>query len=193
MARRKIEDQRDTEQAMAIAGVTTTAGAMRAGVPFTSQPELGEGYGRISVHVFDLPDPETEYRELVDQLGHTTALDGPVERLDNAEDNARRAHRLYVCARVDAERFNLDAELVEAAMRGQAIERLQHEKTIGQRSKAITEADVTAMSAAMFPDEWRDLADRRIKSRKMLEHLEAFASLWTSRCHSLSRLIEARR
>jgi hypothetical protein len=162
--------------------------------PFGAMPGHGPGFARITETIFDLPDPAAEYADLEAalQLG-TKSLDSITDALDRAEDNARRAHRLYVCARVDAERFNLDADVIEAAMRTQAVAELQREKDSGLRTKQITDGDTTAKVAVMYPDEHRDLSERRIKSRKMVEHLEAFASLWRSRCYSLAKMLESKR
>lgn len=161
---------------------------------FGAMPMAGDGFAQITERVFDMPDPDAEYAELEGalQLGTQTA-DSIVSALDRAEDHARRAHRLYVCARVDSERFNLDADVIESAMRTQAVSELQREKDSGVRTKQITDGDTTAKIAAMFPDEHRDLAERRVKSRKMVDHLEAFAQLWRSRCYSLSKMLESRR
>ena len=161
---------------------------------FGAMPSAGDGFAQITERIFDMPDPDAEYAELEGalQLGTQTA-DSIVSALDRAEDHARRAHRLYVCARVDSERFNLDADVIESAMRTQAVSELQREKDSGVRTKQITDGDTTAKIAAMFPDEHRDLAERRVKSRKMVDHLEAFAQLWRSRCYSLSKMLESRR
>jgi len=174
-------------------GIERSAGSIRGDAP-GGMPTHGKGYADIVERVFDLPDPEAEYDTLEKALKlGTQAFDSISSALDSAEDNARRAHRLYVNARVDAERFNIDAEVIEAAMRTNAIAELQREKDAGHRSKAITDSDTSAKVAAMFPDEFRDLAERKVKSRKMVEHLEAFAGLWRSRCYSLSKMLESKR
>lgn len=164
--------------------------AARAMSDFVRSPGL---YGAVVERIFDLPDPASEYEALEKHL--TAGLgehDSAARALDSAEDRARRAHRLYVNAKLDFERFQADAEVVTAALRQRAMEVLQRQKDAGQRSKAITDADVVAQCAAMFPDEWRDLADRRARAKLALEHLERFSDLWMSRCRSLSALVTRR-
>jgi hypothetical protein len=157
-------------------------------------PAMGNGFERIKDTVFNMPDPDSEYADLEAALVMgNQQFDNVSTALDKAEDNARRAHRLYICARVEAEKFNIDADIVEGAMRAQAVSELQREKDAGIRTKQITDADTTAKLAALFPDEWRDLQERRIESRKMVEHLERFADLWRSRCYSLAKMLESRR
>lgn len=176
-------------------GLVTSAQAVRGDAnPFGALPAPGPGYDRITERVFDLPDPDAEYDDLEQALVlGTRTYESVSDALDRAEDNARRAHRLYVNARVDAERFNIDADVIESAMRTQAVAELQREKDAGIRTKTITESDTASKVAAMFPDEYRDLAERKVKSRKMVEHLEVFAKLWGSRCYSLSKMLESKR
>jgi hypothetical protein len=177
------------------AGLVTSAQAVRGDAnPFGALPGPGPGYDRITERVFNLPDPDAEYEDLEQALVlGTRTYESVSEALDRAEDNARRAHRLYVNARVDAERFNIDADVIESAMRTQAVGELQREKDAGVRTKTITETDTASKVAAMFPDEYRDLAERKVKSRKMVEHMEVFAKLWSSRCSSLSKMLESKR
>lgn len=183
-------DQNARESALEVSAQAARGDA----TPFGALPTSGAGYDRIIERVFDMPDPDGEYDELERALVlGTRTYESVSDALDHAEDNARRAHRLYVNARVDAERFNIDADVIESAMRTQAVGELQREKDAGVRTKAITEADTTSKVAALFPDEYRDLAERKVKSRKMIEHLEVFAKLWGSRCYSLSKMLESKR
>lgn len=183
---------READKAVREAGIETSAQAAR-GEPksFGELPELVSGYGRIVTRVFDLPDPEAEYQELETSLREMHS--GATTALEVAEDNARRAHRLYVNARAAAEKFNIEAGVIEASMRSDALASLTRDKQGGHHNKAITEADVAGRMAVLFPDEALDLADRKIKARKMVEHLEVFAQLWRSRCYSLSTIVSARR
>lgn len=182
------------DRELAAQGVLASASQARGEKPAYDLPAAGPGYDRIVERVFNLPDPEAEYEALEKalQLG-TQAYESIAAALDGAEDHARRAHRLYVCARADSERFNLDAEVIEAAMRSEAVGELQREKDAGVRTKTITEADTAGKVAALFPDEHRDLSERRLKVRKTVEHLESFAGLWRSRCFSLAKMLESKR
>jgi hypothetical protein len=175
------------------AGIVSPADAARMHA-MQSLPTLEDGYLAVQERIFTLPDPNAEYDELerAMKLG-TREFDSVSRALDDAEDNARRAHKLYVNARLEYERFSIDADIIEAGMAAQARTELEREKETGQRSKQITQEDVKHKCLAMFPDEWRDLAERRVKGRKMLEHLERFAELWKTRCFSLAKQLEARR
>lgn len=200
-ARARREDARDVDQAMRIGGIEKSASEMRGGatqlrktVPDAERVSASDGFERITTRVFDLPNPEAEFDELERALKlGVQAYDAIAIAVDSAEDNARRAHKLYVCARADAERFNIDATIVEAAMRTEALAELQRERDSGTRTKQITDSDIASKIAAMFPDEHRDLAEKRIKNRKMIEHLEAFAGLWRSRCYTLAKILESKR
>jgi len=174
------------------AGIVSPADAARTHAQ--SLPTLEDGYLAVQERIFTLPDPNAEYDELerAMKLG-TREFDSVSRALDDAEDNARRAHKLYVNARLEYERFSIDADIIEAGMAAQARTELEREKETGQRSKQITQEDVKHKCLVMFPDEWRDLAERRVKGRKMLEHLERFAELWKTRCFSLAKQLEARR
>jgi len=157
-------------------------------------PRQAPGFERITERVFDLPDPEAEYALLEKALSlGTQEFDSIAKALDSAEDNARRAHRLYVGAKLDYERFLADAEVIEGAIWSEAVAELQREKEAGTRTKQITDADSRAKCAALFPDEWRDLAEKKVQAKLSVEHMERFADLWVSRCRSLGGLLAAKR
>lgn len=185
MGRRVIKEE---------AEIVQPASAVRGDEINTSGPRLTPGYERIQERVFDLPDPESEYAELQAglQVGNQQ-FDSIYGALDRAEDNARRAHRLYICARVDAERFALDADVTEGSLWAAASADLQRDKDNGARTKQITDADVRARIATMFPEQWSELQQRRIKARKTIEHLERFADLAKTRCFSLANMLATKR
>lgn len=150
---------------------------------------LDPGYERIVEHVFAI-DPWGSYEPL--ELG--LKLPGPahaanhamlVDALDQCEDNAREAHRLFVSAKTVVDRFEFDSKVLSVDMRDQAVATLQAEKEGGQRSKQITDADVEFRIAALFPDEWRRLEERRAKARRMVAHMERLAELWRERSRDL--------
>lgn len=156
-------------------------------------PELDMTFSRIRESVFTLHDPEGEYKHLEESISLREALT-PVAlmtALNAAEDNARRAHKLYVVARADYERFERECEPVIESMRDAANRELQDEKDKKLRSKAITDADVRGRAAIMYPDEWAAIDARRIKANGMLEHLKAMAELWKNRCYSLNGMLNA--
>jgi hypothetical protein len=162
-----------------------------------NRARLAEGFQQIVETIFvALPDVKREYDRLVAQLrvGERRSDNATLrEALDDAEDNARRAHALYLTARTEQERFELDAEPAGAAMWEKATRVLQQEKDQGLRSKQITDADVRAMAATLFPDEWRSHNLRLAEVKKMVEGCQHLAELWKRRCSSLETLLQTLR
>ena len=156
-------------------------------------PKLSASFAAITETVFELADPMTEYEVLEKALKLDDALAPAVLQaaLNDAEDNARRAHRLYVIARADYERFESESRPVIEGMRDAANRELQAEKDNKQRSKAITEDDVIGRASVLFPDEWRSVHNRHVKAEGMLDHLKVLANLWAQRCYSLSTMLNA--
>lgn len=174
-----------------VADLVEEAEALRAPLPTVAAPELGAGYSRIVETVFDLPNPEEVYGKLeADLMLGFREHDSVRAALDRAETNASTAHRLYVNAKVAHERFALDADLVEAGLWDAATHELQAEKDAGNRSKAITDSDVKHRCAALFPDEWREIQDRKARAKGMLDHMLRLADLWQQRSASLRKLAD---
>lgn len=156
-------------------------------------PMLTAPWMKIQERVFNVPDPEAEYAELEEALRLTDALTpGNLQAaLNSAEDNARRAHRLYIVARVEFERFELECGPVMEAMRDAAAKDLQGEKDRKERSKQITESDIKGRASILFPDEWGLVNSRRVKAEGMMDNLKVFANVWMQRCFSLSSMLNA--
>jgi hypothetical protein len=156
-------------------------------------PNVSESFSRIVERVFDIGDPDALFTTLMERMSLRDALTpGALQAsLNIAEDNARLAHQLYVNAKVESERFEIDSDIVLGAMRAGATAELQREKDAGQRSKAITDADVREKAATLYPDQWRETNERRAKTSGMLEHLKRLADLWQTRCYSLSTMLNA--
>lgn len=160
-------------------------------------PSMGAGFERITSRVFRV-DVLAEYEALEQGLkfstpAHRADYSELVDALDEATDNARRAHLLVVNGKVVLEAFELDTKIVLSDMRAQATAALQREKDSGQRSKQITDADVEAWMAHKFPDQWRDTESRRAKAKRMVDHLERLADLWKDRRQSLDTLVRGAR
>lgn len=162
-----------------------------------SGPTMGAGYERIAKKLYSI-DEVGEYEHLEKAL----TLDGPAHRadyatlvdaLDQAEDNARRAHALYVNAAIAYDAFEIDARVVEGALREKVLGELQKEKAEGARSKAIVEKDIALESARAYPDEVRDLHARRAKAKRMVEHFERLADLWKARARALEVMVSTMR
>ena len=156
---------------------------------------LSPGFDRIVEKVF-VKDPDAAYARLERDLriGDERATYGAlVKALDEAETNARLAHRLYVSARVERERWELDNEVFFAGMRVEAMREIQREKDMKMRSKQITDADVASMCASMYPDQYRAQEVQRRKVKVMEESLANLSEVWLIRCKSLQTLLSRQR
>lgn len=198
--RRKPADEKKGEakkepDALAQRAAAAFTGARKAAsvIDVDNLPVMNAPWMRIQETTFELEDPEAEHEELLEALRLTSALTpGNLEAaLNDAEDNARRAHKLYIVARVDYERFDLEMTPVVEAMRDAANRELQAEKDAKQRSKAITDADIKGRASILFPDEWALVQKRRTEAEAMMDTLKHFADLWKQRCYSLSTMLNA--
>lgn len=181
-----------------------------------SDLSMGAGYDRIVDHLYDLAEPDAEYREIREALsfGARRAASGLaygdlVDALDHAEDIAYRATLLLVNAKVAHDAYELDAKTIVAALRAGVIadlevERARHkaaaeaakkaktDEPVG-RSKQITEADIDAALAEKYPREWRDLEMRRGKARRMIAALESLEARTIERARDLRQMVARQR
>lgn len=155
-------------------------------------PEIPQRWQKAVERVFSDIEPEKDYERLEQALSLKDALSpGAIKVARNeAEANANEAHRLYVVAALEFERFTIDADVVQGALRMTATAELQEEKDAGKRSKAITDADVREKAALLFPEEWKNICERRKKVELALEQFKRLADLWKSRCFGLGDMIE---
>lgn len=157
---------------------------------------MGPGYERIIERTFKI-DEWQEHLDLEEALtiGNVTRAEYGLlaDALDNAEDNARRAHRLYCNAVVALEGFEADASAIEGGLWDQASAELQNEHAEGTRKKAPTKDDIKARMATLFSDEVRNLAMKRAKAKTTVDHLSRIADLWRNRCHTLRTFVEKAR
>jgi hypothetical protein len=160
-----------------------------------NSPRMSDDYERISRSIFDV-DAFHDYERLEGALviGEDRADYATLNAaLDRAEDNARVAHKLFIASKLERERLERRCEVIEAGMRETATDALQEQKAKGTRTKQITDADVRAACASMFPDEWQDIQDRMSVAKKTESHLEALADIWKSRCRSLQVMLQSLR
>jgi len=145
---------------------------------------------RIVTTIFDC-DIDRVYERLKRELkvGEGRADRGTLQKnIDEAEDNAREAHRLYVTAKLMKERYEAQHDPIIGAMWKSAQEVLEKEKKDGLRTKQITDADVRYKAAEMYPDEWQEQQARLRKYDQTVKHLEHLVQLWISRCQSTRKL-----
>jgi len=157
--------------------------------------ELSPPFARIVEKVF-VENPEAIYDHLEKQLriGEKRTDHGTLMKaLDEAEDNARWAHRLWITGKIEVERWELDNASVWGAMREEANGALQREKDSKSRSKAITDADVEGMAAIMYPEQYAAQQIKRRRNSQMTKSLENLSQMWESRCRSLNTMLSRQR
>ena len=158
-------------------------------------PMVSGDFARIVDRVYRV-DALKDYDRLEKaiRLGAARADRGSVmAAVDDAEDNARLAHGLFLNARVERVAWEAEAEVVMSSIRSEANRALQAEKTEGARNKAITDADVRSKMASLHPDEFRAYEERSAKLRGTEDHLARLADLWQSRCASTRVLADKSR
>lgn len=137
---------------------------------------------------------DTEYLHLTEQLkiGSPGYSDrGTIQAaIDNAEDNARRAHQIYVKAKLIKEEYEYETKPIIASMLQQANEVLEDDKKTGIRTKQITDSDLQHKASAMFPDQWISQNKKLRAYDQTIKHLEQLSIIWNSRCVSLRNLIQ---
>jgi hypothetical protein len=141
---------------------------------------LREDLGRVveTVWVDDIHD-EWHKLEAELRLGDKRTEHAYAQRaLERCAHNAYRAHRLYITAKRARDAWEAENEPVFAAMWTAATHALQAEKDQGVRSKQITDADVRARCATLFPDQWLAQEDRRRAIELTVKSLERLADIW---------------
>ncbi len=159
---------------------------------FPASPEMKRGFETVVTNVFDDGlDVEDEHKLIEGSLVVNEALTpGALQRAANiAEDMARRSFRLFVIAKVEYEAYIRDTESIVGAIREAATARLEKEKAAKIRTKQITESDVVATAAQIYPDEWNEINNRRERARGMLAYIENLSALAKSRCYTVSHML----
>lgn len=163
------------------------ASAMRKG----KEHELREDMERIVEAVF-VNDLHATWQKLQAALtvGEKRSDHGTLQAaLDEAESNAQLAHRLYVTAKIERERWESENDVIFGAMWSEAAKDLHKEKESGARSKQITDADVKARVAVMHPDEYAHQESKRAKVKATVDTMANLSEVWMSRCRSLQAML----
>lgn len=138
-----------------------------------------------TVFVVDLHDSWMKLRAAL-TVGEKRSEHGVLNKaLDEAEEHSHLAHRVYITAKIERERWERENDTVWGAMWSEATKSLQKEKDEGLRAKQVTDADIKARVATLFPDEYVDIEVRRAKIKATVDSLEDLAECWKSRCRSL--------
>lgn len=156
-------------------------------------PDLKAGFNEIAKKLFDSPlDIQQEFDIIEASLSIKGALTPAVlmTAANHTEDMARRAYRLYICAKVEYEAYMRETEVSVAAIRDAATARLEREKASRIRTKQITEGDVAAYCASEYPDEWEEVSRRRDRAKYMLSYLEQLSALAKTRCFTVAKMLK---
>ena len=137
------------------------------------------------VYLEDLVYAYDELEAGMKECDELTERGATKKALGMAETNYRKAHKLYLTARFEHKKWNLENLIVFGAMRRDATEALQQEKKQGERSKAITEADVHAKCAELFQDEYVAQEMKRENVQAIEDDIENLAKSWEMRCQTL--------
>lgn len=108
--------------------------------------------------------------------------------LDEAEENARLAHQVFVNFKIELKSFEIETEINRSAMYDEANSILQAEKNAKARSKGITNADVKAKMAEMHPREFQRVELELEKFKLAVDHAAVFAKIWSDRARDLNTI-----
>jgi hypothetical protein len=108
---------------------------------------------------------------------------------EEGPDMLQQATRLYLQAKLAREKWEKENDVMFGAMREQASEVLEAEKASGKRKKAITEADVDAKCAALFPDQYRAQEIKRRKAKLTEDALSKLVEVCGVRCRHLDTMM----
>ena len=164
-------------------------------ISMSNLPDLSPAMGRMVETTFEMVDPAGTYDELIAALNkrRDALTPGTIRsQLADAARLYREAHRLYIVARHDQERFDNEHTIVFATLREEAKTELEAEKSVGKLKKTITDADVVARMSRMYPDEYAEMQDRAIRARKMVEHLKHLVDVFKNRMRALATLAGTR-
>jgi hypothetical protein len=120
--------------------------------------------------------------------GRRTERGFVLKALDEAAKNHRDAHRLYITSKALQEDWERDNSVHFATLRSEANKILQSEKESGRRNKSITDADIEAKMAELFPDEWRSQETRRARLKLVVESMKSLVESWEMEHRTLNTM-----
>lgn len=142
-----------------------------------------------TVFIVDLHETWTRLRKAL-TIGEKRSDHGTLMlALDQAEHNAHDAHRVYVTAKIERERWERENDVMLGSMWSEANRSLQKEKNDGLRAKQITDADIKARAATLHPDEYRAQEVKRASIKATVDSLENLSEQWNSRCRTLQTML----
>lgn len=159
----------------------------------TKSPDLPPAYGRIVRTLFAF-DPD----KVFDELEAAMRLPKPMrdmgylelsEYLDQASRHHVNASKLHADAKVKLALFEADCLAISGDMRKQASVQLKAEKDEAKGGKMITESDIEARIAQIFPDEFRRQTKLRNEMKATVGHFETYVRSWELRRRELDTML----
>lgn len=169
-----------------------------------SSLEMPHGFERIITHLFqvvDGPELEAEYLDLrsklrfADQGKASRKTYGELQdELNAAEENVQRAAELHARASAAFIEFEGDAKIILGSLRDPAKKALEQKKaelfkTEGVKGKVISNDDIEAEIASLFPDEWAELEKRRTRAKLSIKLMGDLKEQLASRAWDLRTML----
>lgn len=154
-------------------------------------PKMRSDFSKITETVFvtDLHDTWKKLREAL-VVGEKRSDHATLQRaLDLAEKNAHDAHRLFVTAKISFDEWEAEYASILGAMWSEATRSLQEEKDQGLRAKQITDGDIKARAATLYPDQWKSGEVAKAKYKATVDSLSNLSEQWNSRCRTLQTML----
>ncbi len=171
----------------------------------SGDPQLGGEWERIITTIFTIDERKT-FDRLTSELSfgdgaHRREYSEIFDALDIATTRTDEASRLYVNAKVALATYLAEVASYESDMREQARTSLEDAKQAkasvkgakGSGGKAITEADVVARMAKIFPDEYRRIETTKARAEEAVGHMKRLLERWEERTRALDAMLRSSR
>lgn len=113
--------------------------------------------------------------------------------LDEARKIAEDAYGLMVTAKLEAKRWEAANEVVFGAMWMQARVEAERERKAMGFSKAVTDQDVRAKCAVLFPDEWLAQEHEREKVKLTVDRMTNLAKIAADKAEDVRAMLKGQR
>lgn len=165
-------------------------------------PDYGSAVSGLVERVFSLDDPDGTMDEIIEAIENNDSLTpGNLRsKLAGSANLLRKAHLLLVNTKEAYQRFEHEYATLEASMREEATRELELEKRtvvkedakgkpIFMRTKMVTDPDVMGRVAEMYPDEFREMANRKLRGDKTIDHISHLVKVVERRHAALNTLV----
>ena len=157
-------------------------------------PDFDDRYEPVIHRVFDLPNPDKVYTRVEEFLKFSiraSRMDygSLTDALNDAQLIVKDATSLLVNAKIAARRFEIDSMPVASQMHLSASRKLEQEKDQGLRKKAITNDDIEAAMASMYPDEWRAFEMKKEQNKRLIQDIEGLYERAKERARDIRAMV----